>query len=147
GNIAFADKGTIETGNSTFGITIGDLDGDGIPDIITQALFPDYISTIHKNSSSPDNFVFQPGSVLSQPAGVNQSVIQDIDGDGLPDIAGFGPGYFSSVYRNRTGLSKPVSYCFNGDVDIEAETSGTSYQWQVDKGSGFTNLTDDINHA
>jgi len=86
----------LSVGNPTAGIAIGDLNGDGKPDIVAAS------SDVNGNNGRISIF-FQdpahPGAFLARvdfPAGAQpQSVkIADVNGDGLPDliVANLGPG-------------------------------------------------------
>ncbi len=93
-------------GNS---VAIGDLDGDGKPDLAVVTQLGDGLS-IFKNISTPGSFTassFAPR--VDYPAGYNPNsvAIGDLDGDGRPDI-GFAVTYATtvSVYQN---LSAPAA--------------------------------------
>ncbi len=86
----------LPTGNQTPSVAIGDLDGDGAPDIVAATY------DVYGNNGTVYVFYQDPAkrgtfaAPLKFPAGAQpQSVkIADVNGDGLPDIiaANFGPG-------------------------------------------------------
>ncbi|MFZ1100722.1 MAG: VCBS repeat-containing protein [Steroidobacteraceae bacterium] len=99
----FMNPVDLPTGNYTSGVAIGDLNGDGKPDIVA--------ATYDSNGNNGAVYVFfqsptSPGTFLapvSYPAGAQPQavMIADVNGDGLPDIivANYGPG------SDGTGIS------------------------------------------
>ena len=86
----------LPTGNMTPSVAVGDLNGDGLPDVVAA----DYdtngnhgqVTIFFQNPASPGSFL----APVTFPAGAQpQSVrIMDVNGDGLPDliVANRGPG-------------------------------------------------------
>lgn len=146
GTIEFQQKEKLNTGKTPTSVCIGDVDGDGKAEITVQSIDAS-VSSTHKNVSTLNEFAFLPPLVIKQTGGGNIVSVNDIDADGLPDIAVFGPGSSASFVRNRTGISIPARYCNNGDVKIESETSGTIYQWQIISGGNFEDLSDAGNYS
>ncbi|MFT3681692.1 MAG: S8 family serine peptidase [Ferruginibacter sp.] len=65
-------------------------------------------------------------------------------------------GYYAEFTVNSLGefwFSKgaitpaAVTSCFNGTITFTASYSGNGYQWQVNTGSGYVNITDNANYA
>jgi PKD repeat protein len=147
GNISFAPKVDTSTGNSPFGIAISDLDGDGKPDVTTANHFGNSVS-LFKNTSSPGSI-----SVLSKvniatgnnPKGM---VVTDLDGDGKPDIVTANSGANTiSILRNNTGQTTSLRICPGGGGLLVSNLNGSSYQWQLNTGGGFVNITDNANYT
>ena len=91
-------------------LTIGDLDGDGKPDLAVVTQLPDHLS-IFKNISTPGSFTsssLAPRVDYSAGWNPNGVAIGDLDGDGRPDIA-FAVSYAAtlSIYQNQTPLNLP----------------------------------------
>jgi len=89
-------------------VAIGDLDGDGKPDLAVVTQLPDHLS-IFKNISTPGGFTTNSlAPRVDYPTGSNPNgiAIGDLDGDGLPDIA-FAASYAAtlSIYQNVTPMT------------------------------------------
>ncbi|SEN28224.1 IPT/TIG domain-containing protein [Chitinophaga rupis] len=152
GNIAFAPPLTYETG--TYGIksnlqhiAIGQLDGDGLPDI---AVSDNGGLLLFRNTSGQGTLSLGPPEyfdVQDEVGSVTDSDIGDLDGDGKADIAvsNFSSGNIS-VFRNQQG-EKIVALCSVTDTTLTADITGTSYQWQVNNGSGFSAVADNANYT
>lgn len=58
--------------------------------------------------------------------------------------------YYQSFCKNFTqlgGTACVASPCPNGSVGITTQLRGASYQWQVNTGSGFTNINNNANYS
>jgi hypothetical protein len=51
---------------------------------------------------------------------------------------------FSNFFIQKTGIA---AICPGGNTSIESSITGSSYQWQVNTGSGFINITDNSNYS
>ena len=117
---------------SPVAVTIGDLNGDGKPEIITACPGSDVASTyntltIYANNSSIGNLSFSSGQDLvlptgSYPAGV---VLADLDGDGKPDLATENL-YTSvvSVFRNTSVTNGAISFVAHQDFPTGTNPKG-----------------------
>jgi hypothetical protein len=128
-------------GNS---VAMGDVDGDGKPDVAVVTQLPDHLS-IFKNTSTPGSFTTNSFATrIDFPSGWNPNgvAIGDLDGDGRPDIA-FGNCYSAtiSLYRNVVPFGSPPvittqptnqTVVVGSAATFSVTASGTpppSYQW------------------
>jgi hypothetical protein len=100
------------TGASVFDLAVGDLNHDGIPDVVLGAVSSGV--TVLLGSTSDPGQLMPPQSypVTATPAGGRSLgvAIGDIDGDGIPDIVSgnYGP-VFDLLLGNGDGTFKPAA--------------------------------------
>ncbi|MCW3110148.1 MAG: cell surface receptor domain protein, partial [Segetibacter sp.] len=122
GTISFAPKINYTTGTTPYRVIIGDIDGDGKPDIETISYNDNTVSIFKNTSTGPGNISFDPKIDLA--AGINPCgiAIGDIDSDGKPDLAVTNQTYNTiSVFKN-TSVGGTIS--FNAKADYPG--GGTS---------------------
>ena len=86
GAISFAAKVDFATGNTPYGLSMCDLDGDDKPDLVSANWIDNNISAL-RNTSVPGTISFAAKvnfSVTLTPHGIAAG---DLDGDGKPDLA------------------------------------------------------------
>jgi subtilase family serine protease len=99
---SFAPKVDFATGSGCSSVAVGDLDGDGQPDVVTANSGSSTVSLL-RNLSSPGSIAFAPAvdfGTLNYPLHV---ALVDLDGDGKLDVVV--AGYFAqamSVFRNTS---------------------------------------------
>ncbi len=117
---SFADKIDFSTGSSPYVLSMGDLDGDGKPDLAIANTADATISVL-RNTSTIGSISFAARVNFPTGTGPYSVAIGDLDGDGKPDLA---VANFSSntvsVYRNNSTLG---SISFSAKVDF---TTGTN---------------------
>jgi len=124
GNISFAAQSTFSVGNTPFGITIGDFDGDGKLDIATANAYGNSISLLRNTSTGIGNLSFVRGSDYATGTQPYSVTIGDLDGDGKPEIiAGISTGSGVTVFRN-TSVSGSIS--FSAGVNYATGTSANN---------------------
>lgn len=126
GNLSFAARVDFAVGNIPQGLAIGDLDGDGQPDIAVANYSSSTIS-VFRNAGIGGNITtnaFAPRVDLPALATVGSLVIGDLDGDGKLDlVAGAGSASGSqaiSVYRNTSTAGSLTLSSFAARVDFAA---------------------------
>ncbi len=86
GAISFAANVDFPTGSYPQGLAIGDLDGDGKPDLAIANNNDNTVSLL-RNTSSSGTISFAARMDTPTGSGAYDLVISDFDGDGRPDIA------------------------------------------------------------
>jgi hypothetical protein len=118
---SFAAKVDFATGESPFDVAIGDIDGDGKPDLVVSNWFSNSVSVL-RNTSTPGSITsgsfaakvdFTTGS---SPYGI---AIGDIDGDGKPDLVVSNNNSDAvSIFRNTSSSGSITSGSFAAKVDF-----------------------------
>jgi FG-GAP-like repeat len=120
------------------GIQLGDFNGDNKPDLLTGS--GPWLYAYQNNSDGNSISLLPKISLQSSP---DAACIADFDGDGKQDIATHSNEWI--MLRNRMGEMQQQLICANGNVQLQANVSGASYQWQMDSGSGYTDVGNDAN--
>ena len=102
GQVSFPSRTDLTPTSGPYGVAVGDLDGDGKPDIVVTNFLSNSIS-IFRNTSASGNISFAPKVDVATALAPHSVVIADIDGDGKVDIAVTNTfsGSFS-VFRNQS---------------------------------------------
>jgi predicted aspartyl protease len=103
GTLDFGTPLQLNAGNNPKSIALGDINGDGKPEIALSNSDSNTVSFI-ANRSTPGGLLFAGRTSLASgtyPRGIN---LGDLDGDGKPDLALFNEGVDSiSIFRNKIG--------------------------------------------
>jgi hypothetical protein len=109
GTVSFATRVNFATGTNPISVAIGDIDGDGKPDLAIANLADNTVSVL-RNTGSSGMVNFDTKVDFATGSGPISVAIGDIDGDGKPDLAIANvSSYTVSVLRN-TGSSGTVSF-------------------------------------
>ncbi|HTI92783.1 MAG TPA: FG-GAP-like repeat-containing protein [Puia sp.] len=113
GTVSFAQMASIPLPGSPQSIVMGDINGDGLQDLVTANTGSSVVSVI-RNLSTPGALVMAPRKDV--PIGVRPLAVRigDLDGDGKPDIAAVRDGDLLSVLKN---YSSSDTLSFGSSVD------------------------------
>jgi large repetitive protein len=146
GNFIFSSLYTPSLNNNYGGFFCDDLNGDGKPDFASTSIVNNILALgINKNISTPNNILFTSGFnyLVGTAGGAYKS--GDIDSDGKPEIIFIDPNLnLVSILKNMIGITQ---VCAGSNTSFTSDITGTSYQWQVDTGSGFTNISNNANYV
>ncbi|HZV36079.1 MAG TPA: immunoglobulin domain-containing protein, partial [Verrucomicrobiae bacterium] len=141
---SFAPRVDFPTGAGCEDVKVADLDGDGLPDIVTANNGAGTVSVL-RNLGTPGSITtnsFAPAvniPVLSEPV---QLAIGDLDGDGKPDITVtfYLPQMTVSVLRNISTVGSLTANSFAAHVDFALGGRGHTPQLADLDGSGKPDL-------
>ncbi|MCX6122023.1 MAG: FG-GAP-like repeat-containing protein [Ignavibacteriales bacterium] len=146
GSISFATKVDFAIGAGSYGVSIGDMNGDGNPDIVVTNNTSATVSVL-RNTSTTGAVSFAAKSDYTTGSGVLGVSTCDMDGDGKPDIvAANGINNTVSVLRNTVGRSDGLVawYPFNGNANDE---SGNGNNGTVNGATLTTDRLGNLNNA
>jgi hypothetical protein len=122
GTISFAAPAIFDQGLYCQGLTVGDLNGDGKPEIVVTNVADGNIS-VYANNSTIGNLAFAARMNLTPSSGdvAYAPVIADIDGDGMPDIATADYGGSNiSIFHNTGTPGAALSFAPYMDFSVGA---------------------------
>jgi hypothetical protein len=118
---SFAPRVDLPAGTGPYDVAIGDLDGDGKPDLAVVDL-DSFTMSVYRNLSTPGTLTansFAPRVSFAAPDGSDTIAFGDIDGDGMPDLViGSFKAYSMSVYRNQATAGVLDANSFAARVDF-----------------------------
>ncbi|MEH0157413.1 FG-GAP-like repeat-containing protein [Limibacter armeniacum] len=125
----FADAVTFSAGDQPYGFDLGDLDGDGLNDIVTGNYGGDF-SVFVNTSTGIGNINFAAKADFSLSAYANDIKLADFDGDGKLDVAAVteDDAYVSYLEVKRNTTSTPGSVNFANEANITLD----GYNWVLD---------------
>jgi photosystem II stability/assembly factor-like uncharacterized protein len=136
-------------GNYVQAIAFGNFDGDNKPDILV-ANSSHHIAII-KNSSDSGSVVLNPPIAYSMDNGTTRENLVfaiaagDLNADSKPEIITCDEGYSTITIYTDSSFEKKV--CVNGNASLTSDITGSDYQWQVNIGSDFVNINDNVNYS
>ncbi|HUM66521.1 MAG TPA: hypothetical protein PLV32_11770, partial [Chitinophagaceae bacterium] len=120
-------------GGSKLGVIAANLSGDHKPDLVSAGVLFRNISTSGKIATDP--------GVQTLVARDAASAV-DFDLDGRTDIVISG-GQTITIYGNNFPSDLTKTVCEGWTTTVEPDLHGSTYQWQLDKGGGFKEITSD----
>ncbi len=149
GTISMASTVNISSPTSNYRIVVGDVNGDGFPDIATKSSGENLFSVYKNTSSGAGNIAFATRIDYSGQAEVSGIVVGDLDGDYVPDIATSGISNNQlRVHRNTSSITdntNPTASCKNITVYLDNSGNATISASDIDNGSsdacGISSMT------
>jgi gliding motility-associated-like protein len=118
GTISFSAKQDFAIGSTPSGVAIGDIDGDGKPEVITANRGSSTVS-IFRNISTSGTISLAARVDLASGTGANSVAIGDLDGDGKMDISV--ANYTArtiSLFRNISTSGSITAASFDARADL-----------------------------
>ena len=118
---SFADKVDFTTGANPYSVAIGDLDGDGKPDLAIANVSSNTVSVFRNTATSGGIELGSFAAKVDFATGTNPYSVAmgDLDGDGKPDLAVANYGSTTvSVIRNTSTIGSIGLSSFAANVDF-----------------------------
>ncbi len=141
GNINFAGSVNLAAPQNNYRIQVGDVNGDGLPDIVTKSLGVNVFSVYPNTSTGPGSVTFgtRYDYTSSDRAEVSGIVIGDLDGDFVPDIATSGISSNTIRFHRNTSsqqdLTPPTAICKSITVALSPTGTVNVLAAMIDNGS------------
>ena len=140
---SFAAKADFATGINPFSVVIGDVDGDGKPDLVTANSNANTISVL-RNTAAPGNIMASSfsGKVDFSTSGYPLSVVTgDLDGDGVAEVAAANAATGTiSVFQVSKPVPMTAAAVSAGVQAITAEQGRTGMQLYPNPARGEFNV-------
>jgi alpha-tubulin suppressor-like RCC1 family protein/6-phosphogluconolactonase (cycloisomerase 2 family) len=124
-NTSFGPKINFATNSRPIRVAIGDIDGDGKPDLLVTNQSSNNISIFRNTSSGIGNISFDTKIDIATGSNPNGITISDLDGDGKPDLAVIcSISNILSIFRNTSNGIGTIS--FDSSIDFPLSSSAVS---------------------
>ena len=145
GNITVGTHQQYQVAWSAVNIAVADIDGDGKPDYGVPNFYGNAMSLGRNNSGQ--EISFEPWTEYKYFNKGRALVFSDFNNDGRPDIAFLNQETNTiDLLRNRVGEPVIITLCPpTASATLQAGSTGTSYQWQADTGTGYFDIIDNVN--
>jgi hypothetical protein len=159
GNINYGAKVDFTTGVLPFGLSIGDLDGDGKTDLAVVNETDNTVSIFRNTSTGPGNIGYAAKTDFTTGSTPYQVSISDIDGDGKVDLAvtnstsstlailrntSTGPGNISYAVKVDFATGSTNFGLFSGDLDGDGKSDLALINFSSNTVSVFRNAIGEI---
>ncbi len=170
--LSFAPFVSYPTTQGPWSMAAADLDNDGKPDLTIANAYSNIMSVMRNTVNNPVIQSFSPatatmGQVVTitganftgttgvlfggVPAAsftlVSPTTITAVPGVGASgDVTVIQPGGITAL-PGFTYTSPVVQICPNGSTVFTSDITGAAYQWQLDAGNGFTNISNNANYS
>ncbi len=139
GSLSFGSPRIISTIDFPLGMDLGDLDGDGLADLMVSSASASLDMTLLRNISIPGDFSFERFDIPVNDRSRNVK-IGDINGDAKPDVAFTGTDNFelgvllnANCYVPVVSPTGPVTVCSGNTARLTASgAAGVTYSWELD---------------
>lgn len=110
GNILFTPRTDLTVGTNPYGLAIGDLNGDGKPDIVVTTQGSSSSLLVLKNNSTTGTILLGPATPYGSIAGPFVVSLGDLDGDGKLDLVANSAGSNSVIVMKNTSTISDISF-------------------------------------
>ena len=149
---SFAARQDFTTGIAPSSVAIGDIDGDGKPDLAVVAKNISNLVTVFRNTSVQGTIntasfsTKQDFATGSYPVSV---AVGDVDGDGKPDLVVANENSISVLRNNPQFVTLPVNF---GEFTVSKQTNNIKLTWNTlnetnNKGFIVQKSTDGVNFS
>lgn len=128
GNISYGSQADFTVGSVPFSVHMGDVDGDGKPDLVATSVSNGIVSVLRNTSSGIGNISFGIKVDFATNSNCQSVSITDFDGDGKPDLAA--TSFFGvHVLRNTIGVAPSITSFTptNGSIGTTVTITGTNF--------------------